>query len=199
MTVGSALLVVCTANVCRSPATGFLLGRALGPEITVLSAGLRTRPGEQACPVSAGEVGMDPGSHRAHQVTGDLVRQADLVLTFTRDQRSELIRLSPAAQRSCYTIGQAARTATWLLDQEQPALSGRRAGSRVSRPSAVSLAAELDSARGLVPRPPSPEDDDLTDPHGLGDDAHLEAFDRVHEWVDTLGQFWRSLHPLTVD
>ena len=194
MPARSGVLVVCTANVCRSPAAAHLLAEALGPSVPVSSAGLQARPGEPACPLSAGEAGLDAAVHRANRVGPTALDQAALVLTFTRDQRAELVRLAPAAQRRCFTLGQAARTAAWLLDQDAYRSAPAR-GGRAAAPSAVSLAAELDSTRGLVPRTADPADDDLPDPHGLGDQVHLDAMDRIHDWVDTLGRLWQQLQP----
>lgn len=195
MSARSGVLVVCTANVCRSPAAAHLLTEAFGSQVAVLSAGLQARPGEHACPLSAGEAGLDPATHQATRIGPVLLDRTALVLTFTREQRAELLRMAPAAQRRCFTLGQAARTAAWLLDQDAFRQAMPAAGGRAAAPSITSLAAELDSTRGLVPRPADPADDDLPDPHGLGEAAHLDAMDRIHDWVDTLGRLWQQLQP----
>lgn len=193
MPARSGVLVVGTENVCCSPAAAHLLAEALGSTVPVSSAGLQARAGDPACQLSAGETGMIAATHRAARVGQLQLAGAALVLTLTREQRAELLRIVPA-ERRCFTLGQAARTAAWLLDHEsyqQPAA----AGGRAARPSIGSLVAELDSTRGLVPQPGDPADDDLVDPHGQGEAAHLDAMDRIHEWADALGRFWQQLHP----
>jgi protein-tyrosine-phosphatase len=81
------VLVVCTGNVCRSPMAVAILRRRLAEQgvtgVEVSSAG--TAPWDGA-PASEGsylislEHGLDLSSHRARQLTTDLVADADLVL-----------------------------------------------------------------------------------------------------------------------
>ncbi len=80
----NSILVVCSGNICRSPIGEALLRRALGGRIEVTSAGVTALVGEPADPL-AREVMADRGhdieSHRARQVTGELILRYDLVLT----------------------------------------------------------------------------------------------------------------------
>ena len=79
------VLVVCTANQCRSPLAGLLLRRAVeqrGLRVEVLTAGLG-EPGRPATPptVEAAEhLGLDLRDHQSRKVDRDLLAGADLVL-----------------------------------------------------------------------------------------------------------------------
>lgn len=189
------LLVVCTANVCRSPLAArtlqrALAGSALGP-IAVSSAGTRALTGEAMCPVSAED--LDPGDaawaseHRARQLTGDLVRGADLVLTMEREQRSAAVRAAPGSQAKVFTL------------REAEALLGVLA-ERGGEPPAdlAALAEALHSVRGLAPmvpaeavkrrwwsRPVEPEDPmTIVDGHGRSRQEHTAAAEQVRSTAE---------------
>ncbi|MEA3336582.1 MAG: low molecular weight protein arginine phosphatase [Chloroflexota bacterium] len=97
------VLIVCTGNVCRSPmATGLLQQRlgesGLADQVSVSSAGVfgldgapASRPGVQVL----AERGMDISGHRAHTVTADDMRDADLVLVMEEAHRRSLFYSYP--------------------------------------------------------------------------------------------------------
>ena len=59
--MGARVLLVCTANICRSPAAERLLAGRLGPSIEFVSRGTRSVPGAGMCEVAAGWVLMNGG------------------------------------------------------------------------------------------------------------------------------------------
>src|SRR3954464_14172981 len=156
-----SVLVVCTANVCRSPLAARLLSASL--DVPVLSAGARAVPGLPACPTALAF--PPPGDHALQSDHGSVpleaghVRSASLVLGAAREHRSAAIALVPNAQRKAFTVLQAARLAAWLADQgvkAPPELAGEeRLAWWVD---------ELDAVRGDAPRGDA-RDDDLPDPH----------------------------------
>ncbi len=86
------MLVVCTANVCRSPVAEAILARRLanvvdldGRRWTVASAGTDRYHGplEPDTVAAAAALGLDISSHVPRQVTDDDLDEADLVLTMT--------------------------------------------------------------------------------------------------------------------
>ncbi len=147
-----SVLVVCSANVCRSPLAARLLSASL--EVPVTSAGSRARAGSPACHVS--NFSMD---HRAVRLEAAHVRGATLVLGAAREHRSAAVALVPSAQTRSFTLLQAARLASWVSAQGVAAPTGLSASERLAW-----WVEELDAARGDAPRGEA-ADDDLPDPH----------------------------------
>ncbi len=98
------ILVVCTANICRSPmVTGVLSARLaaqqLAEQVEVQSAGVYAMVGEKA---SAHGVellaaqGIDISQHVARGVTERDLQQADLILVMEEKHRQSLFHYSPA-------------------------------------------------------------------------------------------------------
>lgn len=99
------VLVICTANICRSPMAEGLLRRT-GPHARVSSAGF-LRDGSPPAPDAARavqELGVDISAHRSRIVDADMVRRADLVLTMERSHARELVILEPEARHRIFTI-----------------------------------------------------------------------------------------------
>ncbi|HTH58868.1 MAG TPA: low molecular weight phosphotyrosine protein phosphatase [Paraburkholderia sp.] len=107
------VLIVCHANVCRSPAAQQMF-RAWQRDASATrgvvfhSAGLRAREGADMDPVMQrllAEQGIDVGEHRSRRLTTSLVRAADLVLVTERRQVSAVERLEPTARGKVYALG----------------------------------------------------------------------------------------------
>ena len=168
-----SVLIVCTANVCRSPLAARLLAETL--EVPVFSAGSRARFGDPACPVSnPGFACRSVPLERAH------VQAASLVLGAAREHRSAAVALVPSAQTRSFTLLQAARLASWLRSEG------------VTAPASLApfdwlrwWVEELDAARGDAPRGEA-EDDDLPDPH-LSSARHEDVLPRLIAAVRILG------------
>lgn len=110
-----SILVVCAANVCRSPLAELALRRGLGAEsiITVSSAGVRANVDDAICTLAASLHGDDEwrrqaDAHRARAVTAELIEQSTLVLAASREIRGELVRLAPRSRDWMFTIKEAA-------------------------------------------------------------------------------------------
>ncbi len=110
------VLVLCTANQCRSPLAGALLAREVarrGLPVDVLSAGF----GEAGMPATpptvavAGEHGLDLGGHRSRRVNQRLLAGADLVLGMERLHVREAVVLEPAIWRRAFTLRELVRRA----------------------------------------------------------------------------------------
>ena len=163
--VGANILVVCTGNICRSPlAERLLLARldAAGidrGQVSVGSAGTRAVVGhamtEQAAAELAG-VGGDPQGHLARQLTPELVRDADLVVTATLAHRREVVTLYPEALRRSFTLLELAR----LLDDADLSLLDGPPAERVRGFGAVV------ARRRRSPVATEPNADDVVDPFG---------------------------------
>jgi protein-tyrosine phosphatase len=88
----ASILVVCHANLCRSPLAEALLRRAL-PRVAVSSAGLEARVGaaaaRRACD-AARLRGFDVSAHRAQALNRLACARADLILVMETAQRRRI-------------------------------------------------------------------------------------------------------------
>lgn len=172
------VLVVCTANVCRSPAAASLL-RDLwwpGTGVRVESAGTRASPGaprDTRMRRLVRAAGAVPERGGARPVTAQLVREADLVLTATTAHRAEVLELVPSAVRRTFTLLELAR-----LCADCGPLAGDTTGSR--------LRALADAAASRR-TPPGAGSDDLPDPHGRGRAAYGRSFAEIERAVTRIG------------
>jgi protein-tyrosine phosphatase len=196
----SGLLVVCTANVCRSPLAQRVFEDAFaGSPLAgtgVASAGVRAEEGRPMCAVSARGLDDREGgpefvaAHRSHLLTEQDVRSADLVIVMERDHRSAVVRLAPGTQAKVFTL------------REAESLLGVLA-ERGSEPAAglAGLARALHSVRGFAPLPPEPpkrrwfqravEPEDpftIVDGHGLPDDLHASAVATVASTAERVAE-----------
>jgi protein-tyrosine phosphatase len=107
------VLIVCHANVCRSPAAEWLfkarqIGRSARP-IAFHSAGLRAIVGREMDPMMRrllGERGVASGEHHSRRLERQAVRDADLVLVTEQRQVKAVESLDPAARGKVYPLGQ---------------------------------------------------------------------------------------------
>ncbi|QKE85627.1 low molecular weight phosphatase family protein [Arthrobacter sp. NEB 688] len=121
MTNSGTVLVVCTGNVCRSPYLERRLRQELvGTGITVSGAGTRALTGRGMDPGTRERllaVGADVDGFAARDLTPQLMREADLVVTAAREHRAAATRLFPGALRRTITL----RDLADLLDGVAPA------------------------------------------------------------------------------
>ena len=183
------VLVVCTANICRSPYIEARLRHELmrsgAAGVAVESAGTRALTGEPMAAESSellarAGVDSDPG-FRARQITVPMLERADLVLTATRDHRAQVLDVSPAALRRTLTLTEFAG----LLTVAPPPLG----------PSQGAWAQAVRHAmtqRGLFPALVNSDHADLADPYGRGAEA-FEAMDSaVDIALEQLSVLWRD-------
>lgn len=108
------ILLVCTGNVCRSPAAELLLRRHTAglPGLVIGSAGTRPNEGQGILdPMGAllrGR-GLDTEHHRARYLDEAAIQGADLILTATRAHRSHVVAMVPSALRRTFTLREFAR------------------------------------------------------------------------------------------
>lgn len=109
------VLIVCHANVCRSPTAEMLFkarqraaSRSSSAPIAFHSAGIRAMNGDGMDPVMRrllAERGVASGIHYSRRLDRQLVRSADLVLVTERAQLSAVEALDPAARGKVYPLG----------------------------------------------------------------------------------------------
>lgn len=104
------VLVVCTGNICRSPAAEILLREhnVFGTNAVIESAGIGAVVGAPIDPPMCeilDQVGdWDTNTHRARQITSEMTTQADLVITMSTEQRSEVLSRDPQAISKVFTL-----------------------------------------------------------------------------------------------
>ena len=176
-TRGGRVLVVCTGNVCRSPYMERRLARGLaGTGVVVVSAGTRALVGEGIDPGSAErlrKVGAGVDDFAATQLTAQIVADADLVLTASREHRGEVVQLHPKALRYCFTWTDFAD----LVHGLEPAGYGRPGPDQtwVSHVAAVAAA-----RRGTIPPRPR-EESDILDPYGRAPEEFYLMAEQIEE------------------
>ena len=155
------ILIVCTGNICRSPAAALLLAHLLGPaaeHFDIHTAGTRAVEGSPMDTVMGrllGLRGVETTPSASCNLTVEMIESADLVLTASTGQRAAAVKLRPAAVRKTMTLKQLARYAPAILDSHEPPPA---AGDRISW-----ILAGLPQARGRAIRT---ESDSVADPTG---------------------------------
>jgi protein-tyrosine phosphatase len=173
------ILVVCTGNICRSPAAERLLAHRLKPSIQIGSAGTCAQPGQPMAPPMVALVrsaGADPHGFAARMVEPRLVRAADLVLTMTRDHRAAAVEVWPGAVRHSFTLLEFARL---LLAVPPAALSEPTLGGRLQ--AAVPLAAARRSRLNQAA-----DADDIADPFQRSAADYAQSFFQIQAAVDVI-------------
>ncbi|OXI58152.1 protein tyrosine phosphatase [Burkholderia sp. AU27893] len=102
------ILVVCTGNVCRSPAAQALLSREL-PGCTIESAGIAATGGMAIDPVMNEWLtarGFDLAAHRARRVDDAICRWADLILVMESAHRERIARTYPMTRGRVYRLAE---------------------------------------------------------------------------------------------
>ena len=110
--MSSRLLVVCTANICRSPMAEAAMRHmiaARGLHAEVSSAGVAALPDRPAHPLSVETVARaglgDLSTHLSRPLNSLLVRQADFVLCMEHAHRDAIVARAPEAAGRVRLLG----------------------------------------------------------------------------------------------
>jgi protein-tyrosine phosphatase len=170
----SDVLLVCTANLCRSPIAEALLRHRFeerGLSVAVASAGLREpdRPVlADALEVLAGR-GLDARDHRSRRIDPDLVRSAGLILGLERKHVREAVVLDPHAWPRAFTLKEVVRR-------------GQAVGARRPDESWPRWLARVHAGRRRGDLLGSSPEDDVADPTG----GTLEDYEATAAELDEL-------------
>ncbi len=175
------MLSVCVGNICRSPVSEFLLRHALGDKVDSTSAGTHALIGDPVYPPMAARLeGLgvihDGG---ARQVTEAMLRNADLILTMTRDLRSRVVELAPATVRRTFTLPEFAAIM---------AAGPRPATPPTGRTELIPLIAAAAAQRSAVAGRGA--ELDIADPYRREDADYALAFDQIRRCVAAIGAAW---------
>ncbi|QCT20089.1 low molecular weight phosphotyrosine protein phosphatase [Jejubacter calystegiae] len=100
------ILVVCTGNICRSPAAAGLLAAQL--EGNVASAGIHALSGHRADARAmrlAERRGVSLYGHQARQLTRQMCRHSDLILAMERGHIGYIANMAPEALGKTLLLG----------------------------------------------------------------------------------------------
>ncbi len=183
------ILVVCQANICRSPMGERILAlrldeRGVGQAYDVRSAGVRAMVGREMAPQSAREVverGGDPISFSARQLDRDNA-DVDLLLCATRELRGRVLDEFPPLMKVTFTV----RELATLLDR----LEDDPARAAVTDPAGL---VRLAAARRSSLRQTDVEVD-VADPIGRSDEVYAEVAVMLDDALTTIA---RHLAPLS--
>lgn len=164
----SGIVLLCTANVCRSPMAAALLARRLamaGVTISVRSVGMigdGDPPYPEVVSVMAG-YGIEIASHRSHLARATDLAEASLVLAMAREHLRYAVVTAPGAWPHAFTLKELIRRgveigprlpgepfADWLsrihAGRKRTSLLGDSAADDVADPAGGSLRAYADTA-----------------------------------------------------
>ncbi len=161
------VLVVCTANRCRSVMAGALLARRLGAAGLagwVQSAGL-LGAGQPALPDAVSTMtsyGLDVSRYRSRLMTAGELGAASLVLAMAREHVRQAVVTEPAVWPRAFTLKEIVRR-------------GQQAGPRVPGESLADWTARLHAGRERSALLGDSPDDDVPDPMGGPPQAYLST------------------------
>ena len=172
------ILVVCTANVCRSPVSAMMLDRSLlerGIDAIVESGGF-LETGMSACATMAtfgSELGIDLSYHHSRPVDPYFVNNANLVLVMERRHARDLMVSFDVGFERIFTIG-------GLIAQS---LSTPPMGEGLDE-----WLARIAPCRSHAEFLGANCNDDVIDPHGESKRVHRRAFDHLQTSMDRVAE-----------
>lgn len=182
------ILVVCSGNLCRSPAVERMLGHLLiggGPSrFEVESAGTEGPAGHAMHPLTRAGLerrGIPAQAHVSRVLTAAHLDRASLVLTAERRHRAQAAALAPWVAPVTFTLLEFARSSTTAV----------RVGV-MNPPELVAAAAGFRAAASAA----APALDDLADPvHGTSQDHELMLSTAQRAVTVVVGALTVSAHP----
>ncbi len=168
------ILIVCTGNVCRSPAAEFLLADLLGPtarKFTIRSAGTRAVAKMPIDPIICGLLrrrGIETIHFSSRELDVRMLESADLILTASTNHRAAVARLLPSALHKTLTLKQLARYAPFIQE------SGASPSDVTQRIPWILAAVPRARARAR-----KDDDDSIADPRGKSRRQYEAAIDEL--------------------
>lgn len=191
------ILVVCTANICRSPYVQAVLGAGLEwarpGAFDVSSAGTHALVGRGVDGGSAALLdakGLSHGDFAARQLSPALLAQHDVVLVMASEHRAWIVEEAPAVHRRTFTLRELAGLLDDIGESEDWEWLFEQAGAH-------DVVARWRALPELVarhrPRGPRRGDRDVSDPYRRGPEAFARMAGEVDPAVRTIVSWERRL------
>lgn len=107
-----SILIVCTANICRSPMAEALFKKHL-PGKVVASAGIKVTelrfddfPADERAISVTENHGLNLSEHKARQVSPDMLKDFDLILVMNHSQLEEVSKVAAGIRSKTLLVGQ---------------------------------------------------------------------------------------------
>lgn len=174
-------LIVCTANVCRSPVAAALLARRLGYVVDtdgqswiVRSAGIGAfdAPLDRDTLAAAAALDLDLSQHQPQPVDAAMLAEADLVVTMTREHVRALVAADASVWSKTFPLRELVQRAT--------------ACSSVRNEGYVAWLAAVGEGRKAADLLQASDADDVADPYGRGRRANVAMVETVQRLVGEL-------------
>lgn len=182
------VLIVCTANECRSVFASDFMRKNAGIDVLMVnSAGSVAFPGSPQCVHSITAASTE---HSSKQLTKDAIDTADIVLTMERAHRARVAGLEPQSRDKTFTLPESAALASYVLhaisnkDSEFGDNRGRSFSELPLERKMKWFVSEMNVARGFV----TPILDEILDTHGTNAIAHELAFSQIEKYANELVQ-----------
>jgi protein-tyrosine phosphatase len=174
----TAVLFVCSGNICRSPTAAALLAAradSRGDDISVVSAGTLdlAEPSPAEVVAAAADLGADVSTHVGHRFTPDEVVQADLIIGMAREHVREVVLAQPDVWPSAFTLRELVRR-------------GHAVGRRGRLVSLDDWIARVHEGRRHTDLLGESDDDDVPDPMGGSPSEYRASAKQIAGLVDEL-------------
>lgn len=192
------ILMVCRANVCRSPLAAIRLAQTLAAagssDVAIASRGIDARPGTPWC-----KKVHSPGTS-AELIEGDL--DADMLIAADRQITGALIRRRTSLRARTFTMLEVGLLGPHVV--QTPSGGGAPSGEGDEHVALRWLVKEMDQRRGEIglaaannrgPHRPRPTDEtglDIRDGHNLGRRAHRRTIAQVEWSMSRLAEAMRT-------
>lgn len=176
------VLMICTANIARSPLAAAIFGAHvagsdLTQTVTVESAGVRARVGDPAARASieiARQWDLDLRDHRSQPVTPGLLEASTLIVTMTAQQRDDLGARTAQLGARCFTLRELVR------------LIGAIEVDGLASPAAERLTEVVRRAHLQRPRSTPTGPEDIADPYGRSRRHYVEMANELQATIGTI-------------
>lgn len=108
----NSILIICTANICRSPMAEALFKKHL-PDKMIASAGTRVAelsfddcPADNSALLVTHNHGLTLSEHKARQVNSDMLKSFELILVMNHSQLEEVSKLTAGVRSKTLLVGQ---------------------------------------------------------------------------------------------